>query len=162
MISATYVDPAALLAAARFVAAYKKRFGVRAVERFALEAYDALLFVAQGLRELGNVEVERGAMVRRLRESTYKGLAKTIAFDAATDAFHSVNGLFLYRLHNGTPASSAATTSSRGPDPGPLANGCFWLSWPLQLHSFRRGHRVSQSAESVPLAISICPVIITT
>ncbi|MER5899794.1 bifunctional serine/threonine-protein kinase/ABC transporter substrate-binding protein [Streptomyces mirabilis] len=103
VISATYVDPAALPAAARFVAAYEKRFGVGAVERFALEAYDALLFIAQGLGELGNVEVERGAMVRRLRASTYKGLAKTIAFDAATDEFHWVNGLFLYRLQNGSP-----------------------------------------------------------
>lgn len=73
MISATYVDPAALPAAARCVAAYKKRFEVRAVEPFAVEACDALLFVAQGLRELGNVEVERSAMVRRLRASTYKG-----------------------------------------------------------------------------------------
>jgi ABC-type branched-subunit amino acid transport system substrate-binding protein len=60
VISATYVDPAALSAAERFVAAYKKRFGVRAVERFALEAYDALLFVAQGLGELGYVEVRAG------------------------------------------------------------------------------------------------------
>ncbi|MER5825439.1 hypothetical protein ABT086_25080 [Streptomyces mirabilis] len=93
-------DPAALPAAACFVAVYKKRFGVCAVERFALEAYDALLFVAQGLRELGDVEVERGAMVRRLRASTYKGLAMTIAFDAATDEFPWVNGLFLHRLQN--------------------------------------------------------------
>ncbi|MFF2131169.1 hypothetical protein ACFVW1_38585 [Streptomyces olivochromogenes] len=73
VISATYVDPAALLATARCVAAYKKRFGVRAVEPFAVEAYDALLFVAQGPREPGNVEAERSAMVRRLRASTCKG-----------------------------------------------------------------------------------------
>ncbi|MFF7923570.1 hypothetical protein ACFZDP_20730 [Streptomyces mirabilis] len=41
-------------------------------------------------------------MVRRLRASTYKGLAKTIAFDAATDEFPWVNGLFLHRPQNGT------------------------------------------------------------
>ncbi|MDW4905161.1 bifunctional serine/threonine-protein kinase/ABC transporter substrate-binding protein [Streptomyces sp. ADMS] len=103
LISATYVDPAELPAAARFVTAYRKRFGVREVERFAVEAYDALLFVAQGLGGLGSVEVERGAMVRRLRASTYKGLAKTIEFDAKTDQFQLVNGLFLHRVEGGAP-----------------------------------------------------------
>nr|WP_308437436.1 bifunctional serine/threonine-protein kinase/ABC transporter substrate-binding protein [Streptomyces lacrimifluminis] len=103
LISATYVDPAQLPAAARFVTAYQKRFGVREVERFAVEAYDALLFVAQTLGGLGAVEVERGAMVRRLRASTYKGLAKTIRFDAGTGAFHLVDGLFLHRVENGSP-----------------------------------------------------------
>ncbi|NEC85763.1 hypothetical protein [Streptomyces sp. SID12501] len=42
-------------------------------------------------------------MVRRLRTSTYKGLAKTIEFDAKTDQFHLVNGLFLHRVENGSP-----------------------------------------------------------
>lgn len=70
---------------------------------FAVEAYDALLFVAQGLGGLGAVEVERGAMVRRLRASSYKGLAKTIAFDAGTEVFHLVNGLFPHRVENGAP-----------------------------------------------------------
>ncbi|WP_443043511.1 bifunctional serine/threonine-protein kinase/ABC transporter substrate-binding protein [Streptomyces sp. NBC_00358] len=103
VICATYVDPAELPAAAGFVTAYRKRFGVRTVERFAVEAYDALNFVAQGLRDLGSDGVERGAMVRRLRASTYKGLAKTVRFDAVTDEFHWANGLFLYRVQNGTP-----------------------------------------------------------
>ncbi|MGC5563284.1 bifunctional serine/threonine-protein kinase/ABC transporter substrate-binding protein [Streptomyces sp. FR-108] len=103
VISATYVDPAALPAAARFVESYRKRFGVRTVERYAVEAYDALLFVAQGMRELGGVGPERGAMVRRLREITYKGLAKTIEFDPVTHEFRWVNSLFLYRVQNGVP-----------------------------------------------------------
>ncbi|MGW0576645.1 protein kinase domain-containing protein [Streptomyces sp. NPDC002920] len=103
LISTAYVDPAGLPAAARFVAAYKKRFAVRTVEPFAVEAYDALLFVAQGLRALGTAAVERGAMVHRLRAATYKGLAKTIEFDTPTDEFHGVNGLFLHRVENGTP-----------------------------------------------------------
>ncbi|MFC8666990.1 bifunctional serine/threonine-protein kinase/ABC transporter substrate-binding protein [Streptomyces sp. NPDC057199] len=103
VITTTYVDPAELPAAARFVAAYKKRFGVRTVEHFAVEAYDALLFVAQGLRELGSVEPERGAMVRRLRQTTHKGLAKTIEFDPVTKEFRWVNGLFLHRVENGVP-----------------------------------------------------------
>jgi ABC-type branched-subunit amino acid transport system substrate-binding protein len=103
VICTTYVDPAELPAAAGFVTAYKKRFDVRTVGRFAVEAYDALNFVAEGLRELGGAGVERGAMVRRLRASTYKGLAKTIQFDAVTDEFRWLDGLFLYRVQNGTP-----------------------------------------------------------
>ncbi|MEU4616020.1 bifunctional serine/threonine-protein kinase/ABC transporter substrate-binding protein [Streptomyces umbrinus] len=103
VITTSYVDPAELPAAAHFVAAYKKRYGVRTVERFAVEAYDALLFVAQGLRELGSVEPERGAMVRRLRQTTHKGLAKTIEFDPVTKQFRWVNGLFLHRIRNGKP-----------------------------------------------------------
>lgn len=83
--------------------AYRKRFGVSTVGRFAVEAYDALFFVAQGLRELGSVEAERGAMVRRLRATTYKGLAKTIQFEAVTGAFHWIDGLFLHRVENGIP-----------------------------------------------------------
>ncbi|MGW3645041.1 bifunctional serine/threonine-protein kinase/ABC transporter substrate-binding protein [Streptomyces sp. NPDC000878] len=104
VIATTYVDPTALPAASSFVTTYRKRFAVRAVEHFALEAYDALLFVAQGLRELGDAEAaERGAMVRRLRATTYKGLAKTIEFDAPVGEFHWVGGLFLHRVRNGTP-----------------------------------------------------------
>ncbi|MEV2228885.1 bifunctional serine/threonine-protein kinase/ABC transporter substrate-binding protein [Streptomyces phaeochromogenes] len=103
VISTTYVDPAELPAATRFVKAYKKRFGVRTVERFAVEAYDALLFAAQGLRELGSAEPERGAMVRRLRQTTHKGLAKTIEFDPLTREFRWINSLFLHRVENGAP-----------------------------------------------------------
>ena len=103
LFSTSYVDPAELPAAARFVAAYRKRFGERTVAPFAVEAYDALLFVTQGLRELGTAAVERGALVHRLRASTYKGLAKTIEFEAASDQLNWVNGLFLHRVENGSP-----------------------------------------------------------
>ncbi|WP_419587040.1 bifunctional serine/threonine-protein kinase/ABC transporter substrate-binding protein [Streptomyces sp. Qhu-G9] len=103
VIVTSYVDPAELPAAARFVKAYEKRFGVRTVERFALEGYDALLYIAQGLRELGSVEPERGAMVRRLRQTTHKGLAKTIEFDQTTKQFRWTNSLFLHRVEDGTP-----------------------------------------------------------
>ncbi|MEV6498398.1 bifunctional serine/threonine-protein kinase/ABC transporter substrate-binding protein [Streptomyces prunicolor] len=103
LFSTTYVDPAELPAAARFVTAYRKRFGVRTVEPFAVEAYDALLFIAQGLRALGTAAVERGAMVHGLRASTYKGLAKTIEFEAVSDQLNWVNGLFLHRVENGSP-----------------------------------------------------------
>ncbi|MEV2196715.1 bifunctional serine/threonine-protein kinase/ABC transporter substrate-binding protein [Streptomyces phaeochromogenes] len=103
IVVTTYVDPAELPTAARFVKTYRKRYGVRTVERFAVEAYDALLFIAQGIRELGGIEPERGAMVRRLRETTHKGLAKTIKFDPPTGEFLWVNNLFLHQVRNGAP-----------------------------------------------------------
>ncbi|MFI6403269.1 ABC transporter substrate-binding protein [Streptomyces sp. NPDC050548] len=103
LFATTYVDPARLPAAARFVTSYRKRFGIRTVEPFAVEAYDALLFVAQGLRALGTAGVERGALVHGLRASTYKGLAKAIRFEPSTDRFHWDDGLFLYRVENGGP-----------------------------------------------------------
>ncbi|WP_435862676.1 bifunctional serine/threonine-protein kinase/ABC transporter substrate-binding protein [Streptomyces phaeochromogenes] len=103
VITTTYVDPAELPAAARFVKTYRKRFGVRTVGRFAVEAYDALLFIAQGMRELDSAEPERGSMVRRLRATTHKGLAKTIEFEPTTNEFHWVNSLFLHRVESGVP-----------------------------------------------------------
>ncbi|MEU5700857.1 bifunctional serine/threonine-protein kinase/ABC transporter substrate-binding protein [Streptomyces aurantiacus] len=103
VITTTYVDPAELPAAAHFVKTYRKRFGVRTVERFAVEAYDALLFIAEGLHELGAVEPERGALVRRLRTTTHKGLAKTIEFDPTTTEFRWLNSLFLHRVSEGAP-----------------------------------------------------------
>ncbi|MFC8074402.1 bifunctional serine/threonine-protein kinase/ABC transporter substrate-binding protein [Streptomyces sp. NPDC057307] len=108
----TYVDPAELPAAKGFVASYEKRYGPRggeqaraerlfAVEPFAVEAYDALNFVAQGMRELLATGAERGAMVTRLRDLTFKGLSRTIEFDDAARAFVLANGLFLHRVENG-------------------------------------------------------------
>ncbi|MEU2735625.1 hypothetical protein ABZ656_09330 [Streptomyces sp. NPDC007095] len=67
------------------MAAYRKRFGVRPVERFAVEAYYALLFVAQGLRELGNVEVEQGVATSVARpaaaDPASMAMARTVPSD---------------------------------------------------------------------------------
>lgn len=106
----TYADPAELPAAKGFVASYEKRYGPRtgelfAVEPYAVEAYDAVNFVARGMRELvdGGTGVERGAMVSRLRALTYEGLARTIEFDATTNGFVTTNGLFAYGVEKGAP-----------------------------------------------------------
>jgi eukaryotic-like serine/threonine-protein kinase len=71
------------------------------VDRYAVEAYDALFLVAQGMSALGKGGVERGAMVRRLRELSYKGLAKTIAFEPLTRVMPPESGQFLYRVEGG-------------------------------------------------------------
>lgn len=109
VVVTTYADPARLPAAKAFVASYEKRYGPRtgemfAVEPFAVEAYDALNFVARGIRELGGgTGVERGAMVSRLRSLTFRGLAKTVEFDDTTGDFVTSNGLFLHQVEKGVP-----------------------------------------------------------
>ncbi|QHY98827.1 Serine/threonine-protein kinase AfsK [Streptomyces sp. S4.7] len=105
----TYVDPGELAPATGFVTAYRKRYGPRTgemfgVEPYAVEAWDALNFIAQGMRELlAGTGVERGAMVSRLRSLTYEGLARTIAFDDSTNAFVFTNGLFVHEVRKGAP-----------------------------------------------------------
>jgi substrate-binding family protein len=97
----TFVDAAKQPGAEHFVAEFKKRFGVRQVDRYAVEAYDALFLVAQGMSALGKGGVERGAMARRLRELSYKGLAKAIAFEPLTRVMPPETGQFLYRVEGG-------------------------------------------------------------
>lgn len=101
LFSTAFVDAAQQPGAEHFAAEFKKRFGVRQVDRYAIEAYDALFLVAQGMSALGKGGVERGAMVRRLRELSYKGLAKTIAFEPLTRVMPPKTGQFLHRVEGG-------------------------------------------------------------
>ncbi|MFJ9033119.1 bifunctional serine/threonine-protein kinase/ABC transporter substrate-binding protein [Streptomyces sp. NPDC102274] len=103
VISATYVDPAELPRAEGFVASYLKRFGVRQVGRYAMEAYDAVFFLVEGLGGHGERTAERGALVRGLRSVTYRGLAKTVEFPPPSQEFVPDEGLFLYRVEKGGP-----------------------------------------------------------
>ncbi|WP_405825048.1 bifunctional serine/threonine-protein kinase/ABC transporter substrate-binding protein [Streptomyces sp. NBC_00838] len=108
VIVTTYTDPARLPAAKAFVTSYEKRHGPRTgepfrIEPYALEAYDAVNFIARGMRELGGTGVERGAMVSRLRALTYQGLAKRIEFYDSTGAFVFTNGIFLHEVKKGAP-----------------------------------------------------------
>ncbi|MGW7354869.1 ABC transporter substrate-binding protein, partial [Streptomyces sp. NPDC054784] len=103
VLATTYVDTGRRPKAKEFAAAYRERFGTRTVPAYAVEAYDSVHFVARGIHELAATGVERGALVRRLRHVTYEGLAKTVAFDAATGAFVLTNGLFLHRVVDGVP-----------------------------------------------------------
>ena len=56
---------------------------------------------AYGLGALGKSGVERGAMVRRLRQTSYRGLAKTIAFEPVTGLLKPKTGLYLHRVEGG-------------------------------------------------------------
>ncbi|MFI1013557.1 bifunctional serine/threonine-protein kinase/ABC transporter substrate-binding protein [Streptomyces sp. NPDC020965] len=100
----SYADPTRLPAAKTFTAAYRKRWRTTEIERHAVEAYDAVLFLAQGIRELDTDRVDRGALVRRLRELRYRGIATTITFRDDTGLFdHKEGGLYTWRVAGGRP-----------------------------------------------------------
>ncbi|MPY40551.1 ABC transporter substrate-binding protein, partial [Streptomyces phyllanthi] len=102
VFSTTYVDPSVLKGAKTFAAAYRKRYGVDEVGRYAAEAYDALGLAAEGLRLLGPDGAERGGMARRLRTLTYRGICKEMSFNGTTLQISSEPGLFLYRVEDGS------------------------------------------------------------
>jgi ABC-type branched-subunit amino acid transport system substrate-binding protein len=114
VISATYADPAGLPRAESFVTAYRKRFGVRQAGRYAVEAYDALFFVGQALSRPGDQAAERGFLVRQLRSTAYRGLAKTIEFQPPSGEFIPDRGVFLYRVVNRRPHFLGTYTQATG------------------------------------------------
>ncbi|MCM2393878.1 bifunctional serine/threonine-protein kinase/ABC transporter substrate-binding protein [Streptomyces albipurpureus] len=100
----TYIDPARLPTAKPFNAAYRRRWKTDTTERHAAEAYDAVLFLAQGMRELGEGRVRRSALVNRLRQLKYQGITKPIAFRSSTQSFDETSqrvGLYLHRVEGG-------------------------------------------------------------
>ncbi|MFF7182086.1 ABC transporter substrate-binding protein [Streptomyces sp. NPDC008121] len=108
----TYVDPALVPAAAAFTAAYRTRWGLAPsapVERFAAEAYDVVLGLADGLRELVSTHqgIERGAVRERFRVFPYQGITKAYGFDPSNPTFFKPakarTELFLYRIERGAP-----------------------------------------------------------
>ncbi|MFI6286815.1 ABC transporter substrate-binding protein [Streptomyces sp. NPDC051018] len=105
VFGAGYVDPARMpgARAKEFLAAYRERWKLPGAERHAVEAYDSVLFVAQGIEGLGDDGATRGALVRRLRGMTYTGVAKPISFQPSTGEFTLNVGLFLHRMEGGRP-----------------------------------------------------------
>ncbi|MEI5102211.1 bifunctional serine/threonine-protein kinase/ABC transporter substrate-binding protein [Streptomyces sp. PmtG] len=103
LFGTSYVDPARVASARGFVAAYRERWGGTAVPRYAAEAYDAVLCVAQAIRELGPDRAERGAVSRRLVTLTHRGVAKTLSFSDTTQTLNADPGMFTYRIKDGRP-----------------------------------------------------------
>ncbi|MFC8275077.1 ABC transporter substrate-binding protein [Streptomyces sp. NPDC057271] len=106
----TYVDPALVPAAEEFTAAYRGRWGLSGtapVERFAVEAYDAVTCLADRMRDL--VSGRRLAMTRvavrgAMRAFSYQGVAKTYGFDEQNVMMFRYNkAVFLYRIEHGVP-----------------------------------------------------------
>ncbi|WP_306327745.1 bifunctional serine/threonine-protein kinase/ABC transporter substrate-binding protein [Streptomyces venezuelae] len=104
-VGTTYVDPALTPAAKAFTAAYRTRWGLSGsapVDRYAVEAYDVVLAVAEAMRSLAKdgLAMERSALVRRLRELTYQGVAKKYGYDNAK-AFRFMDRVFVHRIERG-------------------------------------------------------------
>ncbi|WP_405533927.1 bifunctional serine/threonine-protein kinase/ABC transporter substrate-binding protein [Streptomyces sp. NBC_00075] len=83
LFAATFLDPARVTAAKSFVTAYRTRF-TAAPPWYAVEAYDATLFVAGAMTGLGASLAERAAITGRLRETDYRGITKRLRYDAST------------------------------------------------------------------------------
>ncbi|MFD8011525.1 bifunctional serine/threonine-protein kinase/ABC transporter substrate-binding protein, partial [Streptomyces sp. NPDC059762] len=103
----SYVDPAALATepAKEFTAAYRARWGRAAtdpVERYAAEAYDVTLAIAETMRGVAasGLAVQRGALTRRLRELTYEGVAKKYGFDTS-NGFRFLHQVYVHRVEAG-------------------------------------------------------------
>ncbi|MFI8425145.1 bifunctional serine/threonine-protein kinase/ABC transporter substrate-binding protein [Streptomyces sp. NPDC085479] len=104
-IGTTYVDPAAVPAAKEFTAAYRERWGLAAtdpVDRYAAEAYDVTLAVAETMRGVAanGLAVDRGALTRRLRELTYEGVTKKYGFDTS-NSFRFLHQVYIHRVEAG-------------------------------------------------------------
>ncbi|MER5767821.1 bifunctional serine/threonine-protein kinase/ABC transporter substrate-binding protein [Streptomyces sp. NPDC001985] len=98
----SYIDPGRVPGAGPFLAAYRKRWRSEQPGRHAAESYDAVLYLAEAIRELGADRVRRAALMGRLREMTHRGVAKTLAFRDTTELLdESGGGLFLHRVEGG-------------------------------------------------------------
>ncbi|MEH0425525.1 bifunctional serine/threonine-protein kinase/ABC transporter substrate-binding protein [Streptomyces stelliscabiei] len=94
VFATAFIDATAVPAARAFAEAYEARYGERP-GRYAAEAYDAVLFLAKACVSGDSVLRERGAVVRRMREVTYKGVSRTVAY--TPDLGYNHDALFLFR-----------------------------------------------------------------
>ncbi|MGW5676735.1 bifunctional serine/threonine-protein kinase/ABC transporter substrate-binding protein [Streptomyces sp. NPDC003860] len=103
IIGTGYVDTAQMPGprAQEFRTAFRERWRVQDAGPHAVEAYDAVHFVAEGLRRLGARAADRGELARRLGSVRYEGVAKTIAFPAGGDKVEPADGFFTYRTERG-------------------------------------------------------------
>ena len=88
LVTASFVDPSAVPAAAAFTAAFRKRFG-SAPGYYAAEAYDTVNLVIQELVKAtkGEQPPKRRELVTLLRKSRYKGITKDFAFKPQDGTF---------------------------------------------------------------------------
>ncbi|WP_200258862.1 bifunctional serine/threonine-protein kinase/ABC transporter substrate-binding protein [Streptomyces sp. HSG2] len=88
LFAAPFLDPSDVASAAPFVAAYRRRHDDSEPPRYAAEAYDAAHFLARAVAELGGTPVERGGLVRQLRETRHEGVTKVLQWDPATSVYY--------------------------------------------------------------------------
>lgn len=101
LLTASFVDPSALPAAAAFTAAYRKRYGSEP-GYYAAEAYDAVNLVIQELVRATKrgQPPKRRELVGLLRKSRYKGITNDFAFKPEDGTFDGW-GIFLHQVDGG-------------------------------------------------------------
>ncbi|MFJ3840919.1 bifunctional serine/threonine-protein kinase/ABC transporter substrate-binding protein [Streptomyces sp. NPDC054912] len=100
LVVSTAVDPAAAPSARAFDTAYRARHGGPA-PLHAAEAYDAVHLLARCAQGLGRGRVERGDLLATVRTTTYEGVSKKYAFEAANGTFTGDGGLHFYTVSSG-------------------------------------------------------------
>ncbi|MEU6954055.1 ABC transporter substrate-binding protein [Streptomyces sp. NPDC045714] len=97
-----YADPTALSSAGTFTAAHRERFGAPPAT-WAAEAYDAVGLIARAAGTTSASGQVRSGIARRLVRTEYRGIVRTLAFDASTRQVRIPDGIFLYRIEKGRP-----------------------------------------------------------
>ncbi|MFJ7589287.1 bifunctional serine/threonine-protein kinase/ABC transporter substrate-binding protein [Streptomyces sp. NPDC097617] len=100
LFSALFTDPAAVPAAAEFVAAHRAAYG-QPPARWATEAYDAVGLVAEALTGLEADGRDRAGLTRRIFRTAHQGLAKPLSFDSNTHVLTRVGTAHLYQVASG-------------------------------------------------------------
>ncbi|MEG3629319.1 bifunctional serine/threonine-protein kinase/ABC transporter substrate-binding protein [Streptomyces poriticola] len=109
-----FLDPLGEDSTAAFTAAHRERFDGADPPWYAAEAYDAALFLAQAVTDLGGgAGVERGGLVRQLRESRYEGITKSLGYDAGVAAYNT-DGLYLFAMDRGAFVYRGRAVGSAG------------------------------------------------
>ncbi|MEU8863840.1 bifunctional serine/threonine-protein kinase/ABC transporter substrate-binding protein [Streptomyces umbrinus] len=101
LMTASFIDPAAVPAAETFTTAFRKRFGA-APGYYAAEAYDTVNLVLQELVKAtkGGRPPGRKELVGLLRKSRYKGITKEFSFKPEDGTFAGW-GIFLHQVEGG-------------------------------------------------------------
>ncbi|MFF3094815.1 ABC transporter substrate-binding protein [Streptomyces cyaneofuscatus] len=99
-----YADASALPSAAKFTAAYRRRFGAPPAT-WAAEAYDAVGLIARAsaATSAGGEGEERGGLAQRLFRTEHRGIVRTLTFQTSTRQVRHPGGIFLYRIAEGRP-----------------------------------------------------------
>ncbi|GAA3392284.1 bifunctional serine/threonine-protein kinase/ABC transporter substrate-binding protein [Streptomyces roseoviridis] len=107
---AGYTDPETVPSAKGFTAAYRKRWRLAAtdrIDRYAVESYDALHWVAQALRTAvgRKAELKGPAIANALMtvDESFQGVARTYDAGASFDSQAALKGLTLWQVRSGTP-----------------------------------------------------------
>ncbi|MFD5813927.1 bifunctional serine/threonine-protein kinase/ABC transporter substrate-binding protein [Streptomyces sp. NPDC127038] len=94
----SFTDPTVRPSARAFTTDYRARFGA-APGWYAAEAHDAAMFLAKACTEGGTALTERGAIARRMAETTYSGITRTVKYEPGYGYNH--DAMFEFRVVDG-------------------------------------------------------------